>query len=403
MFSWFRRDPTNISLNATLQKDKAINDAIIYRSQLLKNACIEFKRLFPSQPLITFDEKQQLFNPWLQVFYDALLAIQYMPKALKICDELLNEMEKLAHQASTMADKSEEIAKAMQQLTMRTSEKADEILDAMKKLSAETAQNTSNTNLRNNSNKLLQQYLIDYNNVCSIDLPLHGKIWVSSGALSIFTGPQNIPYMAGIEPFDLISLDIKNIDITTQESAIEALEKIGKARHSIAISSVILTKSLQDDMPMLIAQIFIRMTPIFSQLTILENMAKEAMLKSMSSASLKILNDKFDQARNELNQMHIINTVYGARRIGCDNLTIQFGHSHNIIQIKSPIRHNDITDLNTMDLLSTDNAENTLSKIQVIKRHYMRSPLDTNLDYHKAIEDEESIEDHYNRLLNPTF
>lgn len=403
MFSWFRRDSTNTAFNATLQKDKAINDAIAYRSQLLKNACAEFKRHFPSQPIITFDEKQQLFNPWLQVFYDALLAIQYMPKALRICDELLNEMEKLALEASTKTDKSEEIANAMQQLTMSTSEKSDEIMSAMKKLSVEAAENTSNTNLRNNLNKLLQQYLTDYNDVCNIELSLHGKRWVSSGALTILTGTQNIPYTVGLEPFDLISLDLQHIDIATQESAINALEQIRHARHSVAISSVILNKTLHDDMQMLIAQIFIRMTPIFSQLGILEKLAIDALQKSATSASLKILNDKYNLARDELNQIQIINTFYGARRIGCDDLTIQFGHSHNVILIKMPISDCDITGLNTMDLLSSENAENTLSLIQTIKRHYMQSPFDIKLDYKQAIEDEESVEDHYNRLLNPTF
>lgn len=361
MFSWFTSSAAtilNVPLNIDNKKKLAISDAIAARSSLMKTACTEFKRLCPTQQAIYFDEKQQLYNPWMHIFYDALLAITYLPRALKLCNEILNAMTKIAIEA--------------------TNEKCD-------------------AKQRETLNQRLLQYQTNYNDVCWIDLPIHGKRWMSNGLLTISLGKQNIPYIVGMKPFDLAALQLHEIDCASEENASYALHIISEASIDINCNLAVFTKYYQQDIEMLVTQIFLRLTPIFSQLTNLENIAEKAIHAIETNTNTELLNTQFFAAVKELDSLQI----YGTRFLGRSDLLLQFGNIYNNdIHIKLPLSDSIYNNLHLMDLRSPENAENALSTIRKMKLQFMESPYHPYRQYGKELQGSDSEEiEHLNRLL----
>lgn len=343
--SWFStRTPTTLDI-PTL-KNKAIADAAAQRATMMQTACAEFNQLFPTQPHVAFNESQQLFNPWMHAFYDALHATLYLPRALTLCLETLNTMETLAMEAEKCTN------------TVRFKELPAQLLP----------------------------YQTAYDNIAQIGLALYGMQCLSKGEIKLYLNSR-IPYRIGLKPFNSTQLGLNLIDISSSESASIALKFIRDAKLDISYNVALLKHY---DISMLIAQCFIRMTPIFNQLSKLEKLASDAAYTKIDYAEY---DKKFKAAMTELTALQVINTPYGDQHIDEESLTIQFGNTpiKHTIYIQLPTVHCKATFFRNLDLLSQDNAKDALSRIKEKKRLFcMQSTQHFGINLLSLVSDEDS-------------
>lgn len=353
MFSYLFGKSSSTSSRINLNnKQQAIENCKKQIPIILKQACTDFKTSFPTASIPAFDENQQWFNSWTYIFHDVLLAILYLPQSIKMCKALLDNISNIA-------------------------------LDASK-------DNCSN---REDLNESLMQHLKDYNELCWIELLIHGKLLLNQGSLTLYLG-ANTPLAIGLKPYDLAALQLTNLSVISQEEALDSLVQIQAAIKDLIYNSVLISYFLET-LQQVVGQAFVRMTPIFNHYSLLEELVETA-LRTADPAALHTINSKFVSIVNEISAMHAINTSYGQRTLGKGDLNLQFANCATL-QVKLPITDADNKGLTQIDELTEDNISFVLTQIKNIKRGcILQLHQDFAINKNKVLDDSESDSDEDN-------